>query len=48
MKCLLKENDILDFVDLTEEQLKIIYWLIEQGYFNDYFEIIEIKDFKKI
>ena len=48
MKCLLRENDIFDFVDLTEEQLKLIYWLLEQGYFSDWFEITEIEDFKKI
>ena len=49
MKVMLKLDENIEFVELTEEQLKVIDWLVDKNFLSDYFEIIEIEeDFKKI
>lgn len=49
MKVMLKLDENIEFVELTEEQLKVIDWLVDKNFLSDYLEIIEIEeDFKKI
>ena len=48
MKVMIKLDENIEFIELTEEQLKVIDWLEENCFLSDDFEIVEIEDFKKI